>query len=257
MIAGTFPKRIAGWGELHKRRYGSGFIGTLCTAVGVVALCLMGFAIYSKVIAMRRDRAVQEMLEQRKLVRRVQTNRTATAASVAKTGPGFFLDIGYSADGLVASQVTKHLESKGWRGVCAAPFAYDLSGSGRTCEFVGQHVSAKTGQRDSVLQCIQTLWATNCDDVEVESVGIEDFLVNTRAPKVIDYASLRTQGSELDILKNFPFSKHCVRAWSINHDYEANKMMEIQHLLEVAQGCRVRDGGPEFWARCPCDRRQV
>lgn len=55
-----------------------------------------------------------------------------------------------------------------------------------------------------------------------------DVLSETRMPSIIDYLSLDVEGSEMDILKVFPFDKHCIRYATIetNNDKETEKELE-------------------------------
>jgi hypothetical protein len=197
------------------------------------------------------------------IVRRAGENSTIESRA-GRNSDGFFLEIGLSAERLEDSKRTKHLESKGWNGVCATPLPADIGG--RTCRLVALPVAATSGQKITVSDCpqhplsIQALvsrftQAANCRQKEISTVGIDELLIIADAPKVIDFASLETEGSEFDIIEGFPFEKHCVRAWTVNHGYEEHLMSGIRQVLEVGQGCRIREGAGEFWARCPCEKR--
>ena len=50
-------------------------------------------------------------------------------------------------------------------------------------------------------------------------VTLESLLDKHNAPAIIDYVSLDTEGSEYQILKNFPFNKYTVMAFSIENGY--------------------------------------
>jgi FkbM family methyltransferase len=49
----------------------------------------------------------------------------------------------------------------------------------------------------------------------IECVTLYNTLIENNAPKVIDYLCLDTEGSELEILKNFPFDKYKFKTISI------------------------------------------
>lgn len=180
--------------------------------------------------------------------------------------PGFFLDIGAVSRSVRGSTRTRHLERKGWPGICAVPFPGDFSG--RTCKVVALPVSGVSGEKVQVQDCSRgppqaierlvtslTAQTPPCPHVEAKSVGILDLLSLAEAPPVIDFIALDTHGSELDILKHFPFDDFCVRAWTVKHNYDDAKMAAMRQIFEVAHGCRVREGAGEYWARCICDKR--
>lgn len=182
----------------------------------------------------------------------------------ASSSSGFFFDISYSSSIVRDSTYGKHLEKKGWNGVCVVPFAADLSG--RKCKVISSPVSGKSGEQVVVEDCSsgqqQSLanfpFIANespCSSVEATSLGIADLLSKSSPSPVIDSVLLNTNGKELDILTNFPFHEYCARSWTVVHNYDKDTMFSIRHLLEVAQGCRLREGAGEYFARCPCDKK--
>jgi Methyltransferase FkbM domain len=54
--------------------------------------------------------------------------------------------------------------------------------------------------------------------VEVETVSLNDLLEQHDAPKEIDYISIDTEGSELDILAPFDFKHWNVMLFSVEHN---------------------------------------
>ena len=53
----------------------------------------------------------------------------------------------------------------------------------------------------------------------VETISLNDLLDFYNAPKLIDYISIDTEGSELDIIQNFDFKKRTINIISIEHNY--------------------------------------
>jgi FkbM family methyltransferase len=65
---------------------------------------------------------------------------------------------------------------------------------------------------------------------KVESVSLNDLLAFHKSPKVIDYLSIDTEGSELNILQNLDFEKYSFRVLTIEHNFTPKREM-IQQLL--------------------------
>lgn len=171
-------------------------------------------------------------------------------------GSYFFLDFGNGdEDGL--SQ-TKSLEQSGWQGVCVGPFPE----AGRSCKPISMPVAAKDGDQVLVSDCSQTsplqvlmsaVRTVDCPKVPRAAVGVAEVLKVAKAPRIIDFVALHTEGSELSILNRFPFSKYCVRSWTVKRNpQDASKVTE---LLQ-SRSCKVKDLGDAAWARCHCDSFQ-
>lgn len=59
--------------------------------------------------------------------------------------------------------------------------------------------------------------------ISVETVSLNDLLLQSQAPAQIDYLSADTEGSELTILEAFDFDKWSVGLFSIEHNYSADQ----------------------------------
>jgi len=66
----------------------------------------------------------------------------------------------------------------------------------------------------------------------VETITLNDLLDFHNAPKKINYLSIDSEGSELDILKNFDFSKRKIYIISVEHNYHRTNRKAIQLILE-------------------------
>ena len=65
----------------------------------------------------------------------------------------------------------------------------------------------------------------------VETISLNDLLVEFDAPKIIDYISVDTEGSEFEILSSFNFRKHRFNFISVEHNFTKNQR-KIDALLE-------------------------
>ncbi|QBY56434.1 FkbM family methyltransferase [Cupriavidus oxalaticus] len=179
---------------------------------------------------------------------------------------GYFLDSGAS-NGRKGSN-TWLLESEyGWSGVCVEPNAeafqqlranracicldcclYDRDGSvdfleaagvygGIIQEYDPRHLSFTRrvlGERwpagalaPTVSKAARTIWSV---------------LQRAGAPRTIDYWSLDTEGSELALLKSFPFDKYRLRVLTVEHNNGPIRE-QIRQFLESRGYVRARDLG--------------
>ena len=160
---------------------------------------------------------------------------------------GFFVEFG-ATNGLVNSN-TWLLEKKySWRGILAEPnpiwhsalrqnrnsavdFRCVSSTSGRKVRFLttdavdpelsgvaefagGDHFA---GVRSEGLE------------IEVDTVSLNQLLIDHHAPAQIDYMSIDTEGSEYDILRSFDFSRHVVDLISVEQNRKTEA--DIEALL--------------------------
>lgn len=181
---------------------------------------------------------------------------------VLVNGTHYFMDIGLGNNGDDGRSHTKVLEGRGWRGACVDPFP-DTS---RKCTVIDMPVAPRSGQQVELTDCtakntLQVLMsataralgrhADDCPIVQRTALSITDLLQLAKAPRVIDYLSLDTGGSELDVLEAFPFGDFCVRAWTVRHG-DAQVSASIRKLLASHNSCKVKEAGPSYWARCSC-----
>ena len=82
------------------------------------------------------------------------------------------------------------------------------------------------GQRKDIL------FKTKPIAYKVQSISLEDLLKGGNTPKVIDYISIDTEGSEYAILENFPFDKYRFRVMTIESNPEERRTKVLRKLLE-------------------------
>ncbi|MFL6139738.1 MAG: FkbM family methyltransferase [Frankiaceae bacterium] len=153
---------------------------------------------------------------------------------------GFFLDSGAS-DGVSGSNTLLLESGFGWRGICVEPneqlFAR-LSGA-RRCACVNCCLYDRDGEvtffeAAGVLggivdeydpgllsyarAMVDAQQGAGAGPVPKPARTIRSLLRELRAPRVIDYWSLDTEGSELALLRSFPFDEHVVRVLTVEHN---------------------------------------
>lgn len=195
-------------------------------------------------------------------------NRAATRKSYSSQGQdrfvlevlrelrgGYFLDSG-AGDGIEGSNTKLLEEEYGWSGICVEPNAelFVRLCRNRRCRCVNYCLYGKEGAFEFYEAAreyggiIEAYCATSLavareavcilgpraglPDITVKQARRPDtMLVEAGSPHVIDYWSLDTEGSELEILKSFPFDKYRVRVLTVEHNYFATRE-PIRHFLE-------------------------
>lgn len=165
---------------------------------------------------------------------------------------GYFIEFG-ATDGIKFSN-TYYLETKlGWTGVLAEPARswHEPLQRNRQCTIDHRCVWRETGHRvvfnEAQIAAHSSIDAYSNDDglaetrqnglkYEVETVSLNDLLLSANAPRRIDYLSLDTEGSELDILNAFDFEAWDVRLITVEHNHTP-KRGEL-HALLTSKGYR-------------------
>lgn len=177
---------------------------------------------------------------------------------------GYFLDSG-AADGLRSSNTLLLERDYGWRGLCVEPderfFADLVRNRAATCvncclfdrEGEAEFLSAGTlgGLMETYqpehLAFVSRHYRASPGDAVLPKVRkpvrtLATVLAEAGAPTVIDYWSLDTEGSELALLKSFPFETYAFRVLTVEHNrYPVRR--EIRAFLEARGYAFVRDFG--------------
>ena len=80
----------------------------------------------------------------------------------------------------------------------------------------------------------------------VETISLNDLLDFYNAPQKIDYLSIDSEGSELDILKSFDFSKRKINIISVEHNYHHSNREKINLILKKNGYKRVYENISKF-----------
>ncbi len=162
---------------------------------------------------------------------------------------GYFVEFG-ACDGGDGSN-TLLLESDfAWNGILAEParvWHQRLLNSGRRARVSTKCVWSRSGEtitfNETDLPALSTIrsfsgtdrWASQRSkghSYEVETISLNDLLTECKAPLDIDYISIDTEGSELEILRAFDFSKYRVSVITCEHNFTGARD-RIRELLEA------------------------
>lgn len=152
---------------------------------------------------------------------------------------GYFVEFG--ATNGVSTSNTNLLETQfSWRGILVEPakrWHQDLR-MNRSCDIdtscvwnlsnqVLQFEEDEIGERSS-LAIYKPLSSMNHrrrarSVYDVPTISLADLLVKHGSPKVIDYLSIDTEGSEYDILSSFDFSQFQFRVITCEHNYSLSR----------------------------------
>ena len=161
---------------------------------------------------------------------------------------GCFIEIGAS-DGIKLSN-TYLLETKyKWKGICCEPIprcfeklvinrpnsicfnqavynqsgltlTFDIANSSDLFSGISQNIDIYKSKVDA-----------NKTSIQVQTLSLVDVLNKANAPSFIDYMSLDTEGSELEILKNFDFEKYTFGLIDVEHNNVEPRRSDIRKLL--------------------------
>jgi len=164
---------------------------------------------------------------------------------------GFFVEFG-ALSGINVSN-SYLMERLGWNGIVAEPHPNyrDTIIKNRSCYKEFDAVYSKTGE-ELVFKSIKGFPALSTLEVSqqfdneinnerrqnaltsiVKTISLEDMLDKFNAPKLIDYISIDTEGSEWDILKVFNFDKYSFRSICVEYGTD-EKRDKIYGLLTKA-----------------------
>src|SRR5579863_1346532 len=147
---------------------------------------------------------------------------------------GYFVEFG-ATDGVSLSNTYLLERDFAWRGILAEPnpaWHTDLTRN-RTAEPDFRCIFRRSGERVAFAATkiaeLGTIAGFESNDghrqsrrehttVEVETVSLNDLLEQHGAPRDIDYVSVDTEGSELEILEYFDFARWNVTLFSVEHN---------------------------------------
>lgn len=164
---------------------------------------------------------------------------------------GFFVEIGAS-DGVLLSNCFLLEKKYNWDGICIEPipYKYDSLIQNRNCKCVNKAVFSKSDlevdfsihkygeyREDGISGITDYLdkhrekVLKNETRINVKTQTLNDILEENKSPYIIDYLSLDTEGTELEILKSVDLNKYKFRIISVEHNHMFKRRKEIFELL--------------------------
>jgi FkbM family methyltransferase len=162
---------------------------------------------------------------------------------------GTYLEIGVH-DGENINNTVLMDQEYGWKGICVDPFMKNMEH--RSCKKFYTALGSEPGEADfrygdnennhsplSGLDKFVTtddnkMWKEKVKDYKIKKVQVrtpEDVFKEANLPSIIDYMSLDVEGSEIDILKSFPFDKYCVKYATIETNNDKAKEKEMEEFM--------------------------
>jgi hypothetical protein len=181
----------------------------------------------------------------KKTFSRDQQDRYAIDHIFNKKYRGFFLDIG-ALDGLYENNTLLMEQYYDWNGICCEcdPRDIDVLRKSRKCNIVCSPMYKTTGEivnfnlhRSVYLSGIiglqkQGYYDPKSQNIFLSTISLNDCLDKCNAPKIVDYMSLDTEGSEFEILSTFNFSKYKINYIALEHNFQSPKRENIKNLME-------------------------
>ena len=163
---------------------------------------------------------------------------------------GFFVEFG-ATDGISGSNTWLLEKVLGWDGILAEPGRVWHSSltRNRICSVQTDCVWSETGAQLEFTQAEDAGFSTLSSYADkdrhrqrrvsgktysVQTVSLHDLLIKSNAPRSIDYISIDTEGSEYDILSNFPFASWDISLLTIEHNFREDRA--AMHDLMKANG---------------------
>lgn len=150
-----------------------------------------------------------------------------------KTG-GYFVEFG-ATDGMTLSNTYMLEKELGWTGILAEPARmwHTSLEAARSSEICKKAVWAQSGQtllfhEDAELSTLNGFESLKHETrsgktYEVETISLNDLLLEYSAPSYIDFLSVDTEGSEYEVLSNFDWNGRSFGLICVEHNFTENR----------------------------------
>jgi FkbM family methyltransferase len=157
---------------------------------------------------------------------------------------GTFIEIG-AHDGVYLSNTYLLEKTYDWKGICVEPIPniYSKLKENRNCVCVNKAVYKESdctidfllspdSQLSGIADHVIDSYKSRYDKIiQVDTITIDDLITQNNFPNYIDYLSIDTEGSELDILKTIDFNKFRFGIIDVEHNFQDEKRKNINDLL--------------------------
>lgn len=171
---------------------------------------------------------------------------------------GFFVEFG-ATDGVTLSNSWLLEKKLGWNGILVEPAKcwHETLLNTRDCSISTKCVAGKSGQICNFVEASNlgyssrelstvekysqnSAWSKHIKKSKpimypVETICLGDLLDQYNAPETIQFMSIDTEGSELDILSSFDFSSRNIKSICVEHNY-IKKNREMIEILLASNG---------------------
>jgi FkbM family methyltransferase len=177
---------------------------------------------------------------------------------------GYFVEFG-ACDGLLGSNTFFLEKYQGWTGILAEPIPgfYAQIKNNRTAKAYPYAVYSSTGIQIEFSETIQPGLSTlsgfeqadrhgeqraGAKKYNVETISLRDLLILAKAPRIIDFLSIDTEGSEFNILSQFPFEEYSFKFITIEHNHSESRA-KIKELMNSNNYFEIlpKYSGGDWW----------
>ncbi|MBU1270216.1 MAG: FkbM family methyltransferase, partial [Nanoarchaeota archaeon] len=167
---------------------------------------------------------------------------------------GFFIEAG-ADDGLSCSSTYSLEKYLGWKGILVEPsLLYNQLKNNRQSICINKILSDKNDfekfmflPMQPLFSCTKVAFVQNkrkiinahkkkdfpIEETNLECISLYSLLNMCKAPKIIDYLALDVEGSELKVLRKFPFEKYNIRCISVE-GHECDSLLESKGYNKVS-----------------------
>ncbi|WP_370302932.1 FkbM family methyltransferase [Pseudooceanicola sp.] len=148
---------------------------------------------------------------------------------------GFFVEFG-ATNGTELSNSLVMERDFGWTGILAEPARgwHDALKAARKATIYNRCVCKESGNNveftdtasainSSLSSFVKTSRKMRGQSDQVQTVSLNDLLAEHKAPAVVDYISIDTEGSEYDILSAVDFDRWSFRVMTVEHNHEPQR----------------------------------
>ena len=157
---------------------------------------------------------------------------------------GYFVDVG-AHDGISLSNTYLLEKEYAWTGICVEPMPSIFTKMQEIRTASKCYCCAVYSQDDLELEFVEAdvlsgivshidshKWILQNSKIQVKTKTLTTLLNESNAPRYIDYLSLDTEGSELEILRGTDLDKYQFGYINVEHNYVEPRRSQMRQLLE-------------------------